>query len=160
MVRAGLVASGIVAGLAVRPGLVQPGERKDAPTAARLRAGTGRAAAAAPIPVHALVLSEQARRYLELQYRSYPTEFMGCMIGSIDRGAVLVQRIAPADVEPSRSTRTHVLPKQICEAAGGSGTVGMILSHLNGENCWYRFPGTFVTTSDAASCGFPPDAVD
>src|SRR5438034_7734252 len=28
-----------------------------------------------------LILSDQARRYLALQYRSYPTEFMGCMIG-------------------------------------------------------------------------------
>ena len=160
MVRAGLVASGIVAVLAVRPGLVQPGERKDAPTAARLRAGTGRAAAAAPIPVHALVLSEQARRYLELQYRSYPTEFMGCMIGMIERGAVLVQRIAPADVEPSRSTRTHVLPTQSCEAAGWSGTVGVVHSHPDGVNCWYHFPGTFVGTSDAASFGMQPYAVD
>src|SRR2546421_7197797 len=28
-----------------------------------------------------LIISEQARRYLVLQYRSFPTEFMGCMIG-------------------------------------------------------------------------------
>ena len=160
VVRAGLVATSIVAVLAVRPDLVQPGERTGTRTAAPVRASTRRAPTAATIPVHALVLSEQARRYLELQYRSYPTEFMGCMIGSIDRGAVLVQRIAPADVEPSRSTRTHVLPKQSCEAAGWSGTVGMIHSHPNGENCWYRFPGTFVSTSDAASFGFQPYAVD
>jgi len=33
----------------------------------------------------ALILSDQARRYLTLQYRSYPTEFMGCMIGEIPR---------------------------------------------------------------------------
>src|SRR6266446_2872375 len=31
----------------------------------------------------ALILSDQARRYLSLQYRSYPTEFMGCMVGMI-----------------------------------------------------------------------------
>jgi hypothetical protein len=163
MVRAGLVATGIVAVLAIRPQIVQPvqpGERGGAPRAAPLRASSGRAATAAPIPVHALVLSEQARRYLELQYRSYPTEFMGCMIGAIERGTVLVQRIAPADVEPARSTRTRVLPEQSCEAAGWSGTVGMVHSHPEGQNCWYHFPGTFVGTSDAASFGMQPYAVD
>jgi hypothetical protein len=160
MVRAGLVAGGIVAVLAIRPGLVQPGQSQSAPRATPLRASPGRAAAAAPIPVHALVLSEQARRYLELQYRSYPTEFMGCMIGAIERGTVLVQRIAPADVEPARSTRTRVLPEQSCEAAGWSGTVGIVHSHPEGQNCWYHFPGTFVGTSDAASFGMQPYAVD
>src|SRR5437763_14700193 len=38
----------------------------------------------------ALILSDQARRYLSLQYRSYPTEFMGCMIGEIHGNAVIV----------------------------------------------------------------------
>ena len=157
VVRAGLVATGIVAVLAIRPQIVQPvqpvqpGERGGAPTAATLRAS---------IPVHALVLSQQSRRYLELQYRSYPTEFMGCMIGTVERGVVLVQRIAPADVEPSRSTRTRVMPAQSCEAAGWAGTVGVVHSHPEGQNCWYRFPGTFVSTSDAASFGMQPYAVD
>ena len=160
MVRAGLAATSIVTVLAIRPGLVQPLERGGAPTAPPIRASSGRAAAAASIPVHTLVLSEQARRYLELQYRSYPTEFMGCMIGTIERGAVVVQRIAPADVEPSRSTRTRVLPTQSCEAAGWSGTVGVVHSHPDGQNCWYHFPGTFVGTSDAASFGMQPYAVD
>ena len=164
LVRAGLLATGIVAVLAIRPQIVQPvqrGERGDAPTRlSPLRAGTARAATPAPIPVHALVLSEQARRYLELQYRSYPTEFMGCMIGTIERGTVVVQRIAPADVEPSRSTRTRVLPTQSCEEAGWTGTVGMVHSHPDGQNCWYNFPGTFVGTSDAASFSMQPYAVD
>ena len=160
MVRAGLAATSIVAVLAIRPGLVQPLERGGARMAPAIRASSGRAAGAASIPVHALVLSEQARRYLELQYRSYPTEFMGCMIGTIERGAVVVQRIAPADVEPSRSTRTRVLPTQSCEAAGWSGTVGVVHSHPDGQNCWYHFPGTFVSTSDAASFGMQPYAVD
>ena len=160
MVRAGLVATSIVAVLAIRPGLVEPLERGGARMGPPIRASSGRAAAAASIPVHALVLSEQARRYLELQYRSYPTEFMGCMIGTIERGAVVVQRIAPADVEPSRSTRTRVLPTQSCEAAGWSGTVGVVHSHPDGQNCWYHFPGTFVGTSDAASFGMQPYSVD
>src|SRR5438876_10497210 len=63
----------------------------------------------------ALILSDQARRYLSLQYRSYPTEFMGCMIGEIHGNAVIVRRIAPADVEPGHSTATSVVPEQTCE---------------------------------------------
>jgi JAB domain-containing protein similar to deubiquitination enzymes len=163
LVRAGLVAASIVAVLAIRPQIVQPvqpGERGPAPRAAPLRASTGRAATAAPIPVHALVLSEQARRYLELQYRSYPTEFMGCMIGTVERGTVLVERIAPADVEPAGSTPTRVIPTQSCEAAGWSGTVGVVHSHPAGQNCWYLFPGTVVPTSDAASFRLQPYPVD
>ena len=158
--RAGLVATSIVAVLAIRPEIVQPGERGGALRSAPLRASTGRAAPAASIPVHALVLSEQARRYLELQYRSYPTEFMGCMIGIVERGTVLVERIAPADVDPTRSTRTRVLPTQSCEAAGWSGTIGVVHSHPDGQKCWYYFPGTFVGTSDAASFGMQPYPVD
>src|SRR3989449_3628190 len=30
-----------------------------------------------------LILSDQARRFLLLQYRGFPTEFMGCMIGEV-----------------------------------------------------------------------------
>ena len=160
IVRAGLVATGIVAVLVIHPEIVQPGARASAPRPSALRAGTVRVPAPPAIQVHALVLSEQARRYLELQYRSYPTEFMGCMIGDIERGVVMVQRIAPADVEPSRSTRTRVLPTQSCEAAGWSGTVGMVHSHPEGQNCWYLFPGTVVPTSDAASFRMQPYAVD
>jgi len=108
----------------------------------------------------ALVLSEQARRYLILQYRSFPTEFMGCMIGEVHGNAVIVHRIAPADVEPRQSTETRVVPKQTCEDAGWMGTVGMIHSHPSGERCWYFFPGTQVASSDAQSFGRQPYAVD
>ncbi len=93
----------------------------------------------------ALILSDQARRYLTLQYRSYPTEFMGCMIGEIHGNAVIVRRIAPADVEPGHSTATRVVPEQTCEDAGWAGTVGMIHSHPDGQRCWYFFPGTRVS---------------
>src|SRR4029077_2310917 len=58
----------------------------------------------------ALVLSEQARRYLVLQYRSFPTEFMGCMTAEMHGNAVIVPRIAPADVDPKQSTETRVVP--------------------------------------------------
>ena len=110
----------------------------------------------------ALILSEQARRYLSLQYRSYHTEFMGCMIGEIHGNAVIVRRIAPADVEPGHSTPTRVVPEQTCEDAGWAGTVGMIHSHPDGQRCWYYFPGTRVASSDAHSLArqaYPVDAI-
>ncbi len=108
----------------------------------------------------ALILSDQARRYLALQYHSYPTEFMGCMIGEIHGNAVIVRRIAPADVEPGHSTATRVVPEQTCEDAGWAGTVGMIHSHPDGQRCWYYFPGTQVATSDAHSFARQPYPVD
>jgi len=108
----------------------------------------------------ALILSDQARRYLALQYRSFPTEFKGCMIGEVRGNAVLVSRIAPADVDPAQSTATAVLPKQTCEDAGWKETVGMIHSHPTGERCWYFFPGTQVPSSDAESFGRQPYPVD
>ncbi len=101
--------------------------------------------------VRTLIISEQARRYLALQYRSFPTEFMGCMIGEVRGSTVIVQRVAPADVDPPQSTATHVVPKQTCEQAGWTGTVGMIHSHPSGERCWYFFPGTQVASSDGQS---------
>jgi hypothetical protein len=54
------------------------------------------------------VLSEQARRFLILQYRNYSTEFMGCMIGEVRDSVAYVERIAPADVDPYHSTATTV----------------------------------------------------
>ena len=108
----------------------------------------------------ALVVSDQARRYLALAYGSSPTEFMGCMIGQVHGPVVFVQRIAPADVDPAHSTRTHVLPRQTCEEAGWKGTVGIIHSHPGGERCFYYFPGTQVASSDAESFGRQPYPVD
>lgn len=109
---------------------------------------------------HALVLSAQARRFLVLQYKSYPTEFMGCMIGETRDGTIFVQRIAPADVDPPKSAASHVVPKESCEAAGWPHTVGMIHSHPEGEKCWYHFPGTEVATSDRESFLRQPYPVD
>ena len=126
------------------------------PEPARLRdAGTVR-----PGHARALVLSDQARRYLTLSYKSFPTEFIGCMIGEVHGNAVIVSRIAPADVDPRQSTRTSVVPRQTCEDAGWVGTVGMIHSHPTGERCWYLFPGTHVATSDAVSFARQPYPVD
>src|SRR5438876_432052 len=134
--RAAAAAPGLLALLALQP---EPARLVEA------------AAARAGAHARALVLSPQARRYLALQYRSYPTEFMGCMIGELSGNAVLVRRIAPADVDPTQSTATHVVPKQTCEDAGWMGTVGMIHSHPTGERCWDYFPGTQVASSDAQS---------
>ncbi len=119
------------------------------------------AAGAKSMTARALALSDQARRYLTLAYRS-PTEFMGCMIGEVRGPVVYVERIAPADVDPTYSTRTHVLPRQTCEEAGWVGTVGMVHSHPGGERCFYYFPGTAVASSDAESFArqrYPVDAI-
>src|SRR5207302_1146564 len=118
-----------------------------------------RAADSVSMTTRALVVSDQARRYLTLAYGS-PTEFMGCMIGQVHGPVVFVQRIAPADVDPAHSTRTHVLPRQTCEEAGWTGTVGMIHSHPGGERCFYYFPGTQVASSDAESFARQPYPVD
>lgn len=107
-----------------------------------------------------LTLSEQARRYLKLQYRSFATEFIGCMLGEVVGHAVIVRRIAPADVDPSASAPTHVVPRETCEGAGWTGTVGMIHSHPGGERCWYYFPSTAVATSDGQSFLRQPYPVD
>jgi len=117
----------------------------------------------APLPqAHALVLSDQARRYLALEYRVFPTELMGCMIGEVHVSVVRVQRIAPADVDPAESTPTRVRSRRTREDAGWVGTVGMIHSHPGGERCFYYFPGTEVASSDAQSFGlqaYPVDAI-
>jgi len=117
----------------------------------------------APLPqAHTLVLSDQARRFLALEYRAFPTELMGCMIGEARGSVVRVQRIAPADVDPAESTPTRVRPRRTCEDAGWVGTVGMIHSHPGGERCFYYFPGTRVASSDAQSFGlqaYPVDAI-
>src|SRR6266566_3231048 len=115
----------------------------------------------APVPqTHVLVLSDQARRYLGLEYRMFPTELMGCMIGEVHGSVVRVQRIAPADVDPAESTPTRVRPRRTCEDAGWLRTVGMIHSHPGGERCFYYFPGTQVPSSDAQSFGLQAYAVD
>lgn len=109
-----------------------------------------------------LILSNQARRFLTLQSRSMLTEFLGCMIGAVRGDTVLIERIAPADVDPWQTTLTWVVPQQTCEAAGWKPTVGVIHSHPTGERCWYFFPGGVVPTSDGHSfmrTQYPVDAI-
>ena len=151
IIRIAVAALGLTALLALQPESARPVES----AWARSAGGAARAAV-----VRRLILSDQARRFLALQYRSYPTEFMGCMIGETRGSAVLVRRIAPADVEPSHSTATRVVPHQTCEDAGWSGTVGMIHSHPGGERCWYYFPTTRVASSDGQSFAAQPYPVD
>jgi hypothetical protein len=139
--------AGLLVLLALQPEPAQPGE-------AGARAGSTADAA------RVLILSEQARRYLTLQYRSFTTEFIGCMLGEVRGRSVIVRRIAPADVDPSASAPTHVIPKGTCEGAGWMGTVGMIHSHPGGERCWYYFPSTAVATSDGQSFLRQPYPVD
>ena len=109
-----------------------------------------------------LTFSDQARRVLVLQYRPSSIELMGCMIGEVRGDTVRVERIAPADVAPSHSTATHVVPERSCEQAGWAGTVGTIHTHPAGERCWYFFPGTRVPSSDGQSSlrsRYPVDAI-
>ena len=147
VLRAGVVAAGL-AGLAALP----------APRAAA-QAPTLLAAAQPGEAPRMLILSDQARRFLAL-YRAFPTEFMGCMIGEVRGRAIVVDRIAPADVDPSESTVSWVVPRQTCEGAGWSGTVGMIHSHPTAERCWYFFPGTQVPSADGQSFRAASYAVD
>ncbi len=119
-----------------------------------------RLAGATPVRARTLVFFDQARRLLLLQYQSYPTEFLGCMIGAVSGDTVIVQRIAPADVDPGESTATSVVPRQTCEDAGWANTVGMIHSHPGGQRCFYYFPGTQVATSDGHSFALQPYPVD
>src|SRR5437016_14493239 len=70
IVRIAVAALGLTALLALQP----ESARLVEPAWARSAGGTTRG----PI-VRKLILSDQARRFLALQYRSYPTEFMGCM---------------------------------------------------------------------------------
>jgi hypothetical protein len=142
------------AALAALLGL-QPGRAR----LVQVASGQGIPAASA---ARTLIVSDQARRYLALQYRSYPTEFLGCMIGEVRGHTILVRRIAPADVDPSQSTATFVVPKHTCEDAGWAGTVGMVHSHPSGDRCWYYFPGTQVPSSDGQSFlrrPYPVDAI-
>jgi hypothetical protein len=108
----------------------------------------------------ALILSDQAKRSLGLEYRASSTELMGCMIGDVYGSVVRVQRIAPADVDPTESTPTRVRPRRTCEDVGWVGTVGTIHKHPGGERCFYYFPGTKVASSDAQSFGLQACPVD
>jgi len=115
-----------------------------------------------PAVAKTLVLSKQAQRYLVLQYREFSTEFMGCMIGEVRGSTVVVERIAPADVDSAASRATRVVPKGSCEDAGWTGVVGIIHSHPGGERCFYYFPTTIVPSSDGASFAmndYPVDAI-
>ncbi|HVH67194.1 MAG TPA: hypothetical protein VM716_04950 [Gemmatimonadales bacterium] len=128
-----------------------------APMVAPASLGEVPATAAASV----LALSDQARRFLALMSTS-PVEFMGCMIGEVRGDAILVERIAPADVAPSQATATWVIPTRTCEQAGWAGTVGLIHSHPTAAQCWYYFPSTQVPTSDGQSFlrnPYPVDAI-
>ena len=144
------------AGLTLLLGLEPEGARLMAKREAR----TVPAHVVAHVAASGVVLSGQARRFLALQFKAYPTEFMGCMIGEQRGNTIVVRRIAPADVDSAQSTATHVLPKATCEESGWTGTVGMIHSHPKAQSCWYYFPGTQVATSDYQSFVRQPYPVD
>src|SRR5207249_11230110 len=91
--RAAVAAAGLLALLALQP---EPARLVEA------------ASAGAGPHARALVLSSQARGYLALKYRSYPTEVMGCMIGEVGGSAGLVRWFAPVDVAAVQGAARHV----------------------------------------------------
>ena len=121
--RARLVAAGLV-GLAALP----------APRAAA-QAPTLLAAAQPGEAPRMLILSDQARRFLAL-YRAFPTEFMGCMIGEVRGRAIVVDRIAPADV----ATRYPALGPRLRDAQGKP--YPFVNFYLNDQDV--RFRGGFA----------------
>lgn len=121
----------------------------------------GLRAQAVPAPT-VLLVAEQARRELALVYAAHATELLGCLIGTLQGDTVVVDRVAPADVEPAHSTPTHVLPRGNCEQAGWTPTVGLIHSHPDRGDCWYLVPGTRVAGADGQSFlrgSYPIDAI-
>src|SRR3989441_4368437 len=97
---------------AVRDTSVRTGQLHTAAAAAGLTAllalhlGAADAAGPASMTARALVVFDQARRYLVLAYGSSPTQFMGCMIGPGPGPLGAAQRLAPPGGEPGHSTRT------------------------------------------------------
>src|SRR5438046_10405183 len=91
--RAAITAAGLMALLNARPESTRLAEA----AAAGGTGGTGGTVA------RKLILSDQARRYLALQYRSYPAEFMGGMLGGAHGGAVVVRATAPAPAAPRQA---------------------------------------------------------
>src|SRR5260370_38097481 len=86
--RVAVAAAGLLALLALQP---EPARR-----------GAGGATHVAA-HARALALSEQARRYLLLPYRAFPTELMGSMVGDVRGQPGFVRRIAPAGGDPQQS---------------------------------------------------------
>src|SRR2546426_615061 len=71
------------------------------PEPAGLIEAAGRPRTHAPAPL----LSHHARRHPTLQYRSSPTQVIGCMIGEIPRNAPIVRRVAPPRAGTRRPRR-------------------------------------------------------
>jgi len=67
-----------------------------------------------------MIHPDQARRFLTLQHRSQLTESLGCMIAKSVARPCSLQRIGPASVARSQSTRGAVVPEQTGDEAGGS----------------------------------------
>jgi len=78
-----------------------------------------------------MIQPDQARRLLTLQHRSHLTESLGCMIAKSFASPCSRQRIGPASVAPSQSTRWAVVPEQASDEAGwkaGSGALSPLFT--------------------------------
>src|SRR5881409_59748 len=69
-----------------------------------------------------MIQPDQARRFPTLQRRSHLTESLGCMIAKSFARPCSLQRIGPASVAPSQSTRGAVGPEQTGDEAGWRGS--------------------------------------
>jgi hypothetical protein len=69
-----------------------------------------------------MIRPDQARRFLTLQHRSHLTESLGCMIAKSSARPCSLQRIGPASVAPSQSTRGPVVPEQMDDDASWRGS--------------------------------------
>ncbi len=92
-----------------------------APPPARHSASAG-AATAGGFETRWMIRPDQARRFLTLQHRSYLTESLGCMIAKSSAPPCSLQRIGPASVAPSQSTRGPVVPEQVDDDASWRGS--------------------------------------
>src|SRR3989442_5600098 len=83
-----------------------------------------------PSPIHTLrVVRREPASALTRTAGGCGDEFLGCMIGEIRNGVVHVDRIAPADVSPLRSTATAVVPADTIEEARWTRRRGINPSH-------------------------------
>jgi len=69
-----------------------------------------------------MIQPDQARRFLTLQHRSHLTESLGCMIAKSSARPCSLQRLGPASVAPSQSTRGPVVPEQMDDDASWRGS--------------------------------------
>src|SRR3989442_11258107 len=82
-----------------------------------------------------VIQPDQARRFLTLQHRSHLTESLDCLIAKSFPSPCSLQRIGPASVAPSQSTRGAVRPEQAGGYAGWQASARPIRTGGVGTGC-------------------------